>query len=178
MWTDTGLPGISARILAVDRTRSLVTLLIRAEPGAVYPPHKHHGPEECLVLSGSVVIDGRVLRVGDFHHADADTDHGEITTTEGAEVLIVGALEDYLPPAAKSAFASRRLLDRVGRRVAIVRRVSPWLGYCPAARARSIRAGNVYIQIAPADPKATKIAKTTKTHNRKVCARADDPPRH
>ena len=102
-WTDTGLPGISARILAVDRTRSLVTLLIRAEPGAVYPPHKHHGAEECLVLSGSVVLDGRVLRAGDFHHADADTDHGEITTTEGAEVLIVGALEDYLPAAAAGA---------------------------------------------------------------------------
>ena len=39
----------------------------------------------------------RVLRAGDFHHADADSDHGEIMTTEGAEVLLVGAIEDYLP---------------------------------------------------------------------------------
>jgi anti-sigma factor ChrR (cupin superfamily) len=96
-WIDTGLPGIRARVLAVDKVRSLVTLVIRAEPGAVYPAHKHHGPEECLVISGSVVIDGRVLRAGDFHHADEDSDHGEITTTEGAEVLVVGAIEDYLP---------------------------------------------------------------------------------
>jgi hypothetical protein len=43
---------------------------------------------------------GRVLRAGDFHHADEDSDHGEITTTEGAEVLVVGAVEDYLPGAA------------------------------------------------------------------------------
>jgi quercetin dioxygenase-like cupin family protein len=99
-WIDTGLPGIRARVLAVDKVRSLVTLLIRAEPGAVYPAHKHHGPEECFVISGSVVIDGRVLRAGDFHHADEDSDHGEITTTEGAEVLVVGAVEDYLPGAA------------------------------------------------------------------------------
>ncbi len=49
--------------------------------------------------SGSVVIDGRVLRAGDFHHADEDSHHGEITTTEGAEVLVVGAIEDYLPAA-------------------------------------------------------------------------------
>jgi quercetin dioxygenase-like cupin family protein len=98
-WTDTGLPGIEARVLAVDKGRSLVTLLIRAEPGAVYPSHKHHGPEECLVIRGSVVIDGRVLRAGDFHHADEDSEHGEITTTEGAEVLLVGAIEDYLPGA-------------------------------------------------------------------------------
>jgi putative transcriptional regulator len=96
-WIDTGLPGVRARILSVDRARSLVTLMIRAEAGAVYPAHKHHGPEECLVLSGSVVIDGRVLRAGDFHHADEDSEHGEITTTEGAEVILIGAIEDYLP---------------------------------------------------------------------------------
>jgi len=96
-WAETGLPGIRAKVLAVDKVRSLATLLIRAEPGAVYPSHKHHGPEECFVVSGSIVIDGRVLRAGDFHHADEDSGHGEITTTEGAEVLLVGASQDYLP---------------------------------------------------------------------------------
>jgi quercetin dioxygenase-like cupin family protein len=111
-WMDTGLPGIRARILAVDKARSLVTLLIRAEPGAVYPAHKHHGPEECFVLSGTVVIDGRVLRSGDFHHADEDSDHGEITTTEGAEVLIVGAIEDYLPAAAVPGEEHGRFLEQ------------------------------------------------------------------
>lgn len=108
-WIDTGLPGIRARVLAVDKVRSLVTLVIRAEPGAVYPPHKHHGPEECFVISGSVVIDGRVLRAGDFHHADEDSDHGEITTTEGAEVIIVGAVADYLPAAAAPADDQSRI---------------------------------------------------------------------
>jgi anti-sigma factor ChrR (cupin superfamily) len=96
-WSDTPLPGIRVKVLAVDKPRSMATLLIRAEPGAVYPSHKHHGPEECYILRGSVVIDDRVLRAGDFHHADEDSDHGEITTTEGADVLIVGAIEDYLP---------------------------------------------------------------------------------
>jgi anti-sigma factor ChrR (cupin superfamily) len=107
-WIATGLPGVRARVLAVDRARSLVTLLIRADPGAVYPPHKHHGPEDCYVISGSVVIDGRVLRAGDFHHADEDSEHGEISTTEGADVLIVGAVDDYLPAAAAPADESAR----------------------------------------------------------------------
>jgi quercetin dioxygenase-like cupin family protein len=96
-WFETGLPGIRARLLAVDKVRSLATLLIRADAGAVYPSHTHHALEECFVLSGSLVVDGRVLRAGDFHHADEGSDHGEITTTEGVEVLVVGAIEDYLP---------------------------------------------------------------------------------
>ena len=96
-WSETGLPGIRTRVLAVDKVRSLATLLIRADPGAVYPSHTHHGPEDCFVVSGSIVIDGRVLRAGDFHHADEDSHHGEITTSEGADVLVVGAIEDYLP---------------------------------------------------------------------------------
>lgn len=96
-WFDTPFPGIRARVLAVDRAHSTATMLIRAEPGSVYPSHHHHGAEECYVLRGSIVIDGRTLGVGDFHHADAGSDHGEITTLAGAEVLIVGAIEDYLP---------------------------------------------------------------------------------
>jgi len=96
-WSDTPLSGIQMKVLSVDQARGVATMLIRAVPGAVYPSHHHSGPEECYVIRGSVVIDGRVLRAGDFHHADADSDHGEITTTEGAEVLIVGAIDDYLP---------------------------------------------------------------------------------
>ena len=96
-WIRTPLPGIEIKVLAIDRPRDLVTMLIRAEAGARYPSHTHSTPEECYVIRGSVIIEGRVLRPGDFHHADADSDHGEITTTEGAEVLIVGSIEDYLP---------------------------------------------------------------------------------
>ena len=98
-WVESGLPGIGLRVLAVDRARGTVTMALRADPGAVYPSHRHSGPEECYVLKGSVIIDGRVLGAGDFHHADENSDHGDITTTEGAEVLIIGALDDYLPGA-------------------------------------------------------------------------------
>ena len=98
-WFETGLPGIRGRVLAVDRQRSIVTMLFRVEPGAISPAHRHHGPEECFVISGSVMFEGRVLRAGDFSHADKDSEHGEMTTTEGAEVLVIGAIEDYLPGA-------------------------------------------------------------------------------
>ncbi|MEQ1756963.1 MAG: cupin domain-containing protein [Vicinamibacterales bacterium] len=96
-WAPSGLAGIRMKVLAVDRPRGMATLLIRAEAGAVYPSHRHSGPEECFVARGSVIIDGRVLHAGDFHHADEGSHHGDITTTEGADVLIVGAIADYLP---------------------------------------------------------------------------------
>jgi anti-sigma factor ChrR (cupin superfamily) len=96
-WIDIGLPGIRAKILALDRARDVVTLLIRAERGARYPAHHHSAPEECYVLGGSLTIGGRLLRAGDFHHAEGDTDHGEIRTDEGAEVLLVASAADYLP---------------------------------------------------------------------------------
>lgn len=96
-WVQSPLPGIRVKVLAIDRARDLVTLLIKAEPGARYPSHRHSAPEECYVIRGSVVIDGRTLYPGDFHHADAESDHGEITTVDGADVLIVGSIDDYLP---------------------------------------------------------------------------------
>ena len=96
-WFETGLPGIRAKVLAVDRVRVAGHAADSRRARRRYPSHRHHAPEECYVIRGSVVIDGRVLQAGDFHHADADSDHGEITTVDGAEVLIVGAIEDYLP---------------------------------------------------------------------------------
>ena len=95
-WKESGLPGIRSKVLAIDNARGLVTMLVQADPGAIYPPHHHSGPEECYVIRGSVIIDGRVHRAGDFHHADADSDHGPLVTHEGTEVLIVGAIADYL----------------------------------------------------------------------------------
>ena len=96
-WFDTPFAGIRGRVLAVDRAKGVATLFLRAEPGAIYPAHDHHGAEECFVLRGMIVIDGRTLHAGDFHHADDGSTHGEITTVSGADVLVVGAIEDYLP---------------------------------------------------------------------------------
>jgi quercetin dioxygenase-like cupin family protein len=96
-WVDTPLPGIQLKILAVDRERQVATLLIKGGPGAVYPSHRHTGPEECFVLRGSIVQDGRTYHAGDFIHADEGSDHGAITTVDGAEVLLVAAIKDYLP---------------------------------------------------------------------------------
>lgn len=96
-WDPSGLPGITAKVLAVDHTRGLVTLVLRGEAGAKYPSHRHTAPEECYVVRGSIAIGDLVLKSGDFHHADSDSDHDEIIALEYSEVLLVGAIADYLP---------------------------------------------------------------------------------
>ena len=96
-WVESGQPGVTLRILALDRERDVVTMLIRSEPGARYPSHRHTKPEECYVLRGTVIIEGRELGPGDFHHADAGSEHGEIYTAHGAELLFVAGAADYLP---------------------------------------------------------------------------------
>jgi hypothetical protein len=96
-WVRTPVPGVRMKILAIDRTRDRVTMLLRGEPGVSYPAHRHTGPEECYVIRGSVIVEGRRLRAGDFHHAEGDSDHGELHTDEGVEVLLVAAASDYLP---------------------------------------------------------------------------------
>jgi anti-sigma factor ChrR (cupin superfamily) len=96
-WVQTPVPGVRMKILAIDRARDRVTMLLRGEPGARYPPHRHTGPEECYVIRGSVFVEGRLLRAGDFHYAEGESDHGELHTDEGVEVLLAAAASDYLP---------------------------------------------------------------------------------
>jgi anti-sigma factor ChrR (cupin superfamily) len=96
-WVQTPLPGIRMKILAIDRKRDRVTMLLKGDPGASYPAHRHTAPEECYVIRGSLIVEGQLLRAGDFHHAEGESDHGEIRTEEGVEVLLVAAASDYLP---------------------------------------------------------------------------------
>ena len=94
-WVQTPIPGVRVKVLSIDRLRDRVTMLLRAEPGARYPAHRHSGPEECYVISGSVMVEGRRLQAGDFHHAEGDSHHAELWTEDGVEVLLVGSASDY-----------------------------------------------------------------------------------
>jgi len=96
-WMPHVVPGIRMKLLAMNHARGYCTLLLDVAPGSRFPPHHHTGDEECYVISGSLVACGRRLVAGDFHHADAGSEHGELWTEEGCRVLLVVPPEDYLP---------------------------------------------------------------------------------
>jgi anti-sigma factor ChrR (cupin superfamily) len=95
-WRPHPVPGIKVKLLALNRDSGYATVLFDVAPGVTFPGHHHSGPEECYVVSGTVTACGRTIGPGDFHHADGDTDHGELHTETGCRVLLVVAPEDYL----------------------------------------------------------------------------------
>jgi len=99
-WLPHPVPGIRMKVLSISRRSGYATLLLDAQPGARFPAHHHSGDEECYVIAGSIMTLGRRLGPGDFIHADAGTEHGDLWTEEGARVLLVVPAEDYMSPTA------------------------------------------------------------------------------
>ena len=95
-WLAHPVPGIRMRVLAMNRENGYATLLLDVAPGTRFPAHHHTGAEECYVVSGSLYTCDRHLRRGDFVHADSGTDHGELWTQEGVQVILVVPPEDYM----------------------------------------------------------------------------------
>jgi anti-sigma factor ChrR (cupin superfamily) len=95
-WQPHPIPGITVKVLSVDRKTGVATLLIKAAPGTSYPAHHHSGSEGCYVIEGEVLVAGRRIGPGDFHLADADSDHDPLYTETGATVLLVCAAADYM----------------------------------------------------------------------------------
>lgn len=94
-WTPGPVPGTRVKLLSLDRMRNSATLLMRVDPGARYPAHHHSGGEDCYVISGEIIVAGQRLHAGDFHRAEADSEHGVLASDTGAEVLLVVSAADY-----------------------------------------------------------------------------------
>ena len=96
-WHPHPVPGIRMRVLSMNREQGYATLLLDVDPGTRFPAHHHGRAEECYVIKGSVYSYGRRMGPGDFLHADAGTDHTELWTDEGAQVILVVEPEDFMP---------------------------------------------------------------------------------
>jgi anti-sigma factor ChrR (cupin superfamily) len=89
------LPGVEVKTLFHDESQRCVSFLLRAQPGASLPAHRHRAYEECLVLQGEFTMGERTLRAGDFELGRPGEDHPVATTQTGVLVYLRGAAEDY-----------------------------------------------------------------------------------
>ncbi len=87
-WYEMG-EGVLCKQLFVDPTRNTVTTLLKLNPGARMPMHRHRGIEECYVIEGDVRTNNQNLKTGDYTCAMEGSIHHPITTINGALLLIV-----------------------------------------------------------------------------------------
>lgn len=83
-------PGVTMRILHLDKENRRFTCLMRLAPGATLPSHPHDGPEECVVLDGEFTVFGVKMKKGDYQRAEPGRDHGDQYSETGALVYLSG----------------------------------------------------------------------------------------
>jgi anti-sigma factor ChrR (cupin superfamily) len=95
-WKPLPVVGAFIKLLSFQPDRGYAVLLGKLDPGVRYPAHTNAGPEDFYLLSGDLHVSGRVLRAGDFHHADAGSHHEENYSVEGCTLLAVLTTDDPL----------------------------------------------------------------------------------
>ncbi len=89
-------PGISVKLLATDRERDRVSMLVRLAPGAAYPPHRHAGLEELYLLHGELIIDEKKLVPGDYNRAEPGTSDHRVWSETGCTCVLLTSTRDVL----------------------------------------------------------------------------------
>jgi quercetin dioxygenase-like cupin family protein len=89
-------PGIECKLLATDEDRHRVSMLVRLEPGASYPPHTHVGVEELHLLHGELWIDDRKLVPGDYNYGAPGDGDDLVWSETGCTCVLVTSTRDIL----------------------------------------------------------------------------------
>jgi anti-sigma factor ChrR (cupin superfamily) len=89
-------PGISVKLLATDRERDRVSMLVRLAPGTDYPPHTHAGVEELHLLEGELWIDDRKLHPGAYNRAEPGTADKRVWSETGCTCVLMTSTQDSL----------------------------------------------------------------------------------
>ena len=79
--------GIRVRPLSPPSNERRQLHLLSAEPNATLIEHEHAGVEELYVLQGSCTVEGRNMRLGDYHRAASGSSH-DVTRT-GADGCVL-----------------------------------------------------------------------------------------
>jgi anti-sigma factor ChrR (cupin superfamily) len=95
-WKALPIPGAFIKLLSLQSDRGYAVLLGKLDPGVRYPAHTNIGPEDFYLVSGDLHVGEKVLRSGDFHHADPGSLHVENYSVEGCTLLAVLTTDDPL----------------------------------------------------------------------------------
>lgn len=86
-WTQR-LPGVFWKVLWEDPDGPHKAILMRYEPGATIPRHRHVGDEQIFVIEGSVADDTGACAAGNYARRPPGCVH-TVTSPRGALVFVV-----------------------------------------------------------------------------------------
>jgi anti-sigma factor ChrR (cupin superfamily) len=89
-------PGIECKLLATDKERHRVSMLVRLAPGASYPPHTHAGVEELHLLDGELWINERKLVPGDYNYGAPGELDERVFSETGCTCVLITSTKDVL----------------------------------------------------------------------------------
>lgn len=85
--------GSGVRIKVLREHAGVLSYLLRLEPGASLPPHRHPQDEECIVIEGRLQVGKNVeFGPGSYHLAHGGALHATIRTETGATIFLRGAV--------------------------------------------------------------------------------------
>jgi quercetin dioxygenase-like cupin family protein len=96
VWQPHPVPGVTMSVLHLDRATRQITSLIRCEPGACYPEHRHAATEEIFMLEGDLVCEGRTYVTGDYILSTSGSKHPPISTRDGCLFLVRTSMDDRM----------------------------------------------------------------------------------
>lgn len=101
------LPGGKVRLktLSDDADSSHITVLLEADPGAIFYPHSHRGAEEVYLITGDLDTEEHQLKPGDHLRASPGTRHSKAISQNGCTALLITARENH-PRKAISLYTS------------------------------------------------------------------------
>jgi quercetin dioxygenase-like cupin family protein len=76
------------KVLFSDEQTGQSIYLLRCEPDAVIPAHKHDRDEHVFVIEGEFVVGNTVVKAGDYQFSGKGSQHPEIRTSTGCLALI------------------------------------------------------------------------------------------
>ena len=93
-WIPMQVPGAFVKLLSIQKEKGYAVLLGKLDPGTYYPPHHHIGAEQIFILTGDLSIGEMKLRAGDFHNAQAGSNHGVNYSETGCTIMAIVSTED------------------------------------------------------------------------------------
>ena len=95
-WLPAAAPSVERKPLFSDAGRGYHTQIVRMQPGAKYPRHRHSEVEEIYLIEGDLNLSGVTMHAGDYCRADAGSIHDDIYTQRGCVFLVLSSEQDEL----------------------------------------------------------------------------------